>query len=229
MPGGSWESYDALGPILEDISAHVGDEPCCTEAVFARATSSHRELREHAQAALDGPDRTITDVGDAASRQQVIDDIRDALWASKVVAYAQGLDEIRTASQEYGWDINVAEVAKIWRAGCIIRAKLLERIRSECAAGDLVTLLEAPSVKSELARCQNAWRRVVCRAITAGVPVPGFAAALAYYDSIRAPRVNAALTQGLRDFFGAHTYNRIDADGTFHTLWSGDRTEIKVN
>ena len=148
MPGGSWESYDALGPILEDISAHVGDEPCCTEAVFARATSSHRELREHAQAALDGPDRTITDVGDAASRQQVIDDIRDALWASKVVAYAQGLDEIRTASQEYGWDINVAEVAKIWRAGCIIRAKLLERIRSEYAAGDLVTLLEAPSVKS---------------------------------------------------------------------------------
>jgi 6-phosphogluconate dehydrogenase len=339
MPGGSRESYDALGPILEDISAHVGDEPCCTyigtdgaghfvkmvhngieyadmqfigeayellkaagldnhemadvfatwnsgdldsylieitsdvlrqidaktgrplvdvildaagmkgtgtwtvqcaldlgvpvnaiaEAVFARATSSHRELREHAQAALDGPDRTITDVGDAASRQQVIDDIRDALWASKVVAYAQGLDEIRTASQEYGWDINVAEVAKIWRAGCIIRAKLLERIRSEYAAGDLVTLLEAPSIKSELARCQDAWRRVVCRAVTAGVPVPGFAAALAYYDSIRAPRVNAALTQGLRDFFGAHTYNRIDAEGTFHTLWSGDRTEITVD
>jgi 6-phosphogluconate dehydrogenase len=112
------------------------------EAVFARAASSHKELREHAQAALEGPDRSMTDIGDATSRQQVIDDIRDALWASKVVAYAQGLDEIRTASQEYGWDINVAEVAKIWRAGCIIRAKLLERIRSEYAAGKLVTLLE---------------------------------------------------------------------------------------
>jgi len=339
MPGGSRESYDALGPILEDISAHVGDEPCCTyigtdgaghfvkmvhngieyadmqfigeayellkaagldnsemadvfatwnsgdldsylieitsevlrqidatsgrplvdvildaagmkgtgtwtvqcaldlgvpvnaiaEAVFARAASSHRELREHAQAALEGPDRSLTDVGDATSRQQVIDDIRDALWASKVVAYAQGLDEIRTASQEYGWDINVAEVAKIWRAGCIIRAKLLERIRSEYAAGNLVTLLEAPSIKAELARCQDAWRRVVCRAVTSGVPMPGFAAALAYYDSIRAPRVNAALTQGLRDFFGAHTYQRTDAEGTFHTLWSGDRSEIRVD
>jgi 6-phosphogluconate dehydrogenase len=112
----------------------------------------------------------------------------------------QGLDEIRRASQEYGWDINVAEVAKIWRAGCIIRAKLLERIRCEYAAGDLVTLLEAPSIKAELARCQDAWRRVVCRTVTAGVPMPGFAAALAHYDSIRAPRVNAALTQGLRDF-----------------------------
>jgi 6-phosphogluconate dehydrogenase len=97
------------------------------------------------------------------------------------------------------------------------------------AAGNLVTLLEAPSIKAELARCQDAWRRVVCRAVTAGAPVPGFAAALAYYDSIRAPRVNAALTQGLRDFFGAHTYQRTDAEGTFHTLWSGDRSEIRVD
>jgi 6-phosphogluconate dehydrogenase len=218
---GTWTVQCAL-----DLGVPVN---AIAEAVFARAASSHKELREHAQTALEGPDRSMTDIGDATSRQQVIDDIRDALWASKVVAYAQGLDEIRTASQEYGWDINVAEVAKIWRAGCIIRARLLERIRSEYAAADLVSLLEAPSIKAELARCQDAWRRVVCRAVTAGVAVPGFAAALAYYDSIRAPRVNAALTQGLRDFFGAHTYQRTDAVGTFHTLWSGDRSEIRID
>jgi 6-phosphogluconate dehydrogenase len=218
---GTWTVQCAL-----DLGVPVN---AIAEAVFARATSSHKELREHAQAVLQGPDRNMIDIGDATSRQQVIDDIRDALWASKVVAYAQGLDEIRTASHEYGWDINVAEVAKSWRAGCIIRAKLLERIRSEYAAGNLVTLLEAPSIKAELARCQDAWRRVVCCAVTAGVPVPGFAAALAYYDSIRAPRVNAAVTQGLRDFFGAHTYQRTDAEGTFHTLSSGDRSEIRVD
>ena len=217
---GTWTVQSAL-----DLGVPVN---AIAEAVFARASSSHPELREHAQTALEGPDRSLTDV-DGASRQGFIDDVRDALWASKVVAYAQGLDLIRTAGVEYGWDINVAEVAKIWRAGCIIRAKLLERIRSEYAAGNLVTLLEAPSIKAELARCQDAWRRVVCSAVTAGVPVPGFASALSYYDSIRARRVNAALTQGLRDFFGAHTYRRADAEGTFHTLWSGDRSEINID
>ena len=131
---GTWTVQSAL-----DLGVPVN---AIAEAVFARASSSHRELREHAQSALEGPDRSLTDV-DEASRQGFINDVRDALWASKVVAYAQGLDLIRTAGEEYGWDINAAEVAKIWRAGCIIRAKLLERIRSEYAAGNLVTLLEA--------------------------------------------------------------------------------------
>ncbi|MGO4956113.1 NADP-dependent phosphogluconate dehydrogenase [Luteococcus sp. Sow4_B9] len=193
-----------------------------SEAVFARAISSSPELREHAQAALEGPDGSLA-VDDVKA---FTDDIRQALWASKVIAYAQGLDEIRIAGQEYGWEIDVAAVAKIWRDGCIIRAKLLDRISNEYAAGNLVTLLEAPSIKAELAKGQDAWRRVVTTAITAGVPVPGFSSSLAYYDQVRAPRLNASLTQGLRDYFGAHTYKRIDAEGSFHTLWSGDKSEI---
>ena len=212
---GTWtvQSAMSLGVPVSAIS----------EAVFARAVSSHDELRRAAQAALTGPDGTLS----VDDRQAFIDDIRAALWSSKVVAYAQGLDLIRTAAHDYGWDIDVAEVAKIWRAGCIIRARLLERIRSEYAAGQLVTLLEAPSIRAELADAQGAWRRVVARAVEAGVPVPGFSAALEYYDQVRAPRLNAALTQGLRDFFGAHTYLRTDRDGVYHLNWSTDHKEAR--
>ena len=195
------------------------------EAVFARATSSTPDLRAAGQAALTGPDGKLK----VADKAAFIESIRKGLWASKVVAYAQGLDEIRVGAAEYNWTIDVASVARIWRAGCIIRAKLLDRIADEYAAGNLVTLLEAPSIKAELAACQDAWRDVVARAVEAGVPVPGFASALSYYDQVRAPRVNAALTQGLRDFFGAHTYQRVDEPGHFHTLWSGDRSEIKTS
>ncbi|MCL2470510.1 MAG: NADP-dependent phosphogluconate dehydrogenase, partial [Propionibacteriaceae bacterium] len=105
----------------------------------------------------------------------------------------------------------------------------LDRIADEYAAGHLVTLLEAGSIAAGLADCQQAWRSVVATAVQIGVPVPGFASALSYYDQVRARRVNAALTQGLRDFFGAHTYRRIDEPGSFHTLWSGDRTEVKIS
>ncbi|MEO7589277.1 MAG: NADP-dependent phosphogluconate dehydrogenase [Arachnia sp.] len=192
------------------------------ESVFARAVSSHPQLRKAAQAALQGPAGTLQ----VEDRDAFIEQIRQALWASKVVAYAQGLDEIRMASEEYGWNIDVAEVARIWRAGCIIRAKLLERIRSEYAGSNLVSLLTAPSVAADLATCQDGWRTVVAQAVMAGVPVPVFSAALAHYDLARAPRVNAALTQGLRDFFGAHTYLRTDIDGVWHTQWSGDGTEV---
>ncbi len=194
------------------------------EAVFARAVSSSPELREHAQAALVGPTSGLA----VEDRAAFVEDIRQALWASKVIAYAQGLDEIRVGGQEYGWDIDVAAVARIWRGGCIIRAKLLDRISNEYAANNLTTLLEAPSIREGLANSQDAWRRVVVAATQAGVPVPGFMAALSYYDQVRAPRLNAALTQGLRDYFGAHTYRRIDAEGTFHTIWSGDRSEIEA-
>ena len=194
------------------------------ESVFARAVSSTPDLRKAGQDALEGPDRTLV----ADDRDAFVDDIRQALWSSKVIAYAQGLHEIKVAAEEYGWDIDVAAVARIWRAGCIIRAKLLDRISDEYAANQLVTLLEAPSIKQGLADSQAAWRRVVIKATEAGVAIPGFAAALSYYDMVRAPRVNAALTQGLRDFFGSHTYQRVDAEGTFHTLWSGDRSEVEA-
>lgn len=196
-----------------------------SEAVFARAASSSTELREAALAALTGPDRVIT-VPDLPA---FVEDVRQALWASKVVAYAQGLHLIKVGARDYGWDIDVAAVARIWRAGCIIRAKLLDRIANEYAAGNLVTLLEAPSIASGLTQASPAWRRVIAQATLAGVPIPGFSSALSYYDLIRAPRTNAALTQGLRDFFGAHTYRRVDRQGVFHTLWSGDRSEVTIS
>ena len=213
---GTWTVQEALS--LGVPAASIA------ESVFARAVSSHADLRAAGQASLEGPDRTLV----VEDRDGFVDDIRQALWASKVVAYAQGLHEIKVAAEEYGWDIDVAAVARIWRAGCIIRAKLLDRIADEYAANDLVTLLEAPSIKAGLADSQDAWRRIVVRATESGVPIPGFASALSYYDMVRAPRLNAALTQGLRDFFGSHTYRRVDAEGTFHTLWSGDRSEIEA-
>jgi 6-phosphogluconate dehydrogenase len=190
------------------------------ESVFARSTSGHVDLRSAAAGTLTGPDdRSVQDV------DQLVDDVRAALWSSKVVAYAQGLDMIRQASLTYDWGIDVAEVAKIWRGGCIIRARLLERIRQAFSAGELTTLLVDPDVAKELGRSQDSWRRVVAGAATRGVPVPGFAAALSYYDTVRSERLPASLVQGLRDFFGAHTYRRVDREGVFHTDWSGDRTE----
>jgi 6-phosphogluconate dehydrogenase len=145
-----------------------------------------------------------------------------------VVAYAQGLDELRAASEAYDWAIDVAAVARIWRAGCIIRARLLERIRQAYAGGDLPSLLADPDVARELGQSQDGWRRAVTLAANLGVPVPGFGSALAYYDTVRRERLPAALVQGLRDFFGAHTYRRVDRDGVFHTLWSEDRSEQEV-
>ena len=194
------------------------------ESVFARAASSSADLRRAAQAALKGPDQTI----ELADREAFVEDVRQALWCAKVIAYAQGLHIIKVAGQEYGWDIDVAACARIWRAGCIIRAKLLDRISNEYAAGNLETLLEAPSIAQGLADSNPSWRRVVVKATEAGVPIPGFASALSYYDIVRAPRTNAAVTQGLRDFFGSHTYRRVDKEGTFHTVWSGDRSEVEA-
>ena len=214
---GTWTVQSAL-----DLGTPVNT---IAESVFARAISSSPELRAAARTALHGPDRSIH----VADRDVFVEQVRQALWASKVVAYAQGLDEIRMAAAEYGWTIDIAEVARIWRAGCIIRARLLERIRSEYAAGNLVTLLEAPSIVAGLAEAQEGWRTVVAEAVRTGVPVPGFSAALAHYDQARAPRLNAALTQGLRDYFGAHTYRRIDDEGVFHINWSTDGAEVAAD
>ena len=194
------------------------------ESVFARSASGDARVREAAAPVLTGPDRTL----DVPDRQRLVDDVRDALWASKVVAYAQGLEMIRAASEHYDWDVDVATVARIWRGGCIIRARLLKQISDEYAGQHLATLLVAPSIVSGLGDRQDAWRRVVGAATSAGVPVPGFSSALAYYDTVRAGRLPAALVQGLRDNFGAHTYRRTDRDGTFHTLWSDDRSEIEA-
>ena len=194
------------------------------ESVFARSASGDQSVRAATRGVLAGPEREV----ESTDRQQLVDDVRDALWSSKVVAYAQGLEQIRSASREYGWDVDSATVARIWRGGCIIRARLLGQISDEYAAGSLATLLVAPSITTGLADRQQSWRRVVALATTAGVPVPGFSSALAYYDTVRADRLPAALVQGLRDNFGAHTYGRVDRPGSFHTLWSGDKSETLV-
>jgi 6-phosphogluconate dehydrogenase len=194
------------------------------EAVFARSASGDLEVREVCRGVLSGPERRVD-----TDRQQLVDDVRQALWSSKVVAYAQGLEEIRRASEEYDWDVDIATVARIWRGGCIIRARLLKQISDEYAANRLPTLLVAPSIKQGLAERQDAWRRVIAAATGAGVPVPGFSSALAYYDTVRAERLPAALVQGLRDNFGAHTYRRTDVPGSFHTLWSQDRSEVQTS
>ncbi|GLX01627.1 6-phosphogluconate dehydrogenase, decarboxylating [Microtetraspora sp. NBRC 16547] len=188
------------------------------EAVFARSLSGHPGQRA-ATRSLAGPEGT-------AAHAEFVDDVRHALYASKIVAYAQGFDQITAASEEYGWNVDRGAMATIWRGGCIIRAKFLDRIRIAYEAEpSLPTLLADPAFAAALSDAQDSWRRVVATAATIGVPTPGFSSALAYYDALRRDRLPAALVQGLRDFFGAHTYHRVDREGAFHTDWSGDRRE----
>src|SRR4051794_23923628 len=328
MPGGSPESYESLGPLLEDISAKVDGEPCCVhvgpdgaghfvkmvhngieyadmqliaeaydllrqvgghspaeiadiftswnegrlgsylieitaevlrqhdpetgkplvdvildqaeqkgtgrwtvqaaldlgvpvsgiaESVFARALSGDPVTRR-AAAGLPGPSAT-----GGAGGGDLQADVEQALFASKIVAYAQGFQQIQAASKEYDWNVDPGAMAKIWRAGCIIRAKFLEYIR---AAYDkqpqLASLLVDDYFLDAVGGAQDAWRRVVALAAAQGIPAPGFASSLAYYDGLRAKRLPAALIQGQRDFFGAHTYRRVDKEGAFHVLWATD-------
>ncbi|MEQ7009113.1 NADP-dependent phosphogluconate dehydrogenase [Actinopolymorpha sp. B17G11] len=196
------------------------------EAVFARSLSAHAEQRAAAREALAPPPaRKPTN----RKPESFIDDVRRALYASKVVAYAQGFDMIRAGSQTYDWEIDLGDMATIWRGGCIIRARFLDRIREAYGKNpNLPSLLVDPYFAKTVSDGQESWRRVVSVAATAGVPVPGFSAALAYYDGLRRDRLPAALVQGLRDLFGAHTYRRVDADGTFHLDWSGDKTESEA-
>ena len=143
------------------------------------------------------------------------------------MSYAQGWNTMDVGSREYGWGIDLGKIAVIWRGGCIIRAAFLDRIRAAYEANpDLPTLLADGEFGKDLAAAQDAWRNVVATAVRLGIPVPGFSAALAYYDALRAERLPAALVQGLRDFFGAHTYRRTDRVGVFHTLWAQDRSEV---
>jgi len=194
------------------------------EAVFARSLSSHPEQRAVSRD-LPGAEEEL-EVEDADA---FIEDVRLALYASKIVAYSQGFDEIRAGAAEYDWSIDLGAIAKIWRGGCIIRAQFLNRISDAYqATPDLPVLLTAPYFVDALTRAQAAWRNIVATAATAGIPAPAFSSSLAYYDGLRAERLPAALIQGQRDFFGAHTYQRTDKPGTFHTQWSGDRTEIEA-
>ena len=319
MPGGPAASYESLGPLLEEISAHVEGVPCCThigpdgaghfvkmvhngieysdmqligeayqllrdalgktageiadvfdewntgdldsflveitaqvlreaeqkgtgrwtvksaldlgvpvtgiaEAVFARALSGSVPQR---RASVGLPAGTLGEQPSDAG--QFVDDVQQALYASKIIAYAQGFNQIQAGSTEHGWGVTPGDLATIWRGGCIIRAKFLNRIKEAFDADpDLPTLIAAPYFRTAIETAVDGWRRVVVTATRLGIPVPGFSSALSYYDALRTERLPAALTQGLRDFFGAHTYGRIDDDPAkrFHTLWSGDRREV---
>jgi 6-phosphogluconate dehydrogenase len=191
------------------------------EAVFSRSLSGAPGLRAAARG-LPGPGAAKLDAAGA-----LVDDVEQALYASKIVAYAQGFNQIQAGSAEYGWDVDAGAMATIWRGGCIIRARFLDRIRAAYDADrDLPTLLVDDHFTEAVRDAQDAWRRVVSTAAALGIPAPGFATALAYYDGLRAERLPAALVQGQRDFFGAHTYRRVDREGTFHTLWGGDRREV---
>jgi len=193
------------------------------EATFARSLSGHVEQREAARAVFTtGPE--AVDVDDS-----FVDDVRAALYASKVVAYAQGFDQIAAGGREHDWGIDPGATATIWRGGCIIRAQFLDRIREAYAEEpDLTTLLTAEYFADAVTRGADAWRRVVATAARAGVPTPAFSSSLAYFDGLRRERLPAALIQILRDDFGAHTYRRIDREGTFHTDWAGDRSEKEM-
>ena len=193
------------------------------EATFARSLSGSVPER---QAGRGLPARTEdVPVADPAA---FIEDVRRALYASKMVAYSQGFELIRKASEENGWNVDLGAMARIWRGGCIIRAVFLNRI-TEAYERDpkLPLLLADPYFAGEIGKSVESWRRIVSFSALTGVPIPAFASSLAYYDGVRAAELPANLIQGQRDFFGAHTYKRVDREGTFHTLWSRDRSEIE--
>ncbi|MEP7090575.1 MAG: NADP-dependent phosphogluconate dehydrogenase [Nocardioidaceae bacterium] len=194
------------------------------EATFARSVSGHTAQREAARAVFDEQSATpqVDDV------DQFVDDVRTALYAAKVVSYAQGFDQIVAGSDQHGWDVRPGDLATIWRGGCIIRAKFLDRIREAYEAEpDLTTLLTQEYFTQAIKDGEAGWRRVVSTATAAGIPVPAFGSTLSYFDALRRDRLPASLIQALRDNFGAHTYGRVDREGTFHTLWGGDLSEVE--
>lgn len=188
------------------------------EAVFARCLSAQKTQRVHAATVLTGPSPTPIQ-GD---KKQFVQDIHDALFASKLVSYAQGFVLIKQASEEYKWNIDFGSVAMMWRGGCIIRSVFLGDIK---AAFDkdpqLDNLLLSDYFRTNITKCQDGWRRTVASATMNGIPLPAFSTALSYYDGYRTARLPANLLQGQRDYFGAHQFRRTDMEGDFHCNWTG--------
>ena len=205
---GKWTSQSAL-----DLGVAA---PTIAEAVFARCISAAKDERVAASNILSGPSATYS--GDP---KDFIESIRQALYASKICSYAQGFALMTAAGKEYGWKLNFGEIAKIWRGGCIIRAQFLHRI-TEAYERDpnLANLMLDPFFKDVIEGAQEPWRHVVASAARLGYPIPAFSSALAYFDSYRRDRLPANLIQAQRDYFGAHTYQRTDKEGTFHTEWT---------
>ncbi|NLX13108.1 MAG: NADP-dependent phosphogluconate dehydrogenase [Phycisphaerales bacterium] len=204
---GKWTSVSAL-----DLGIPA---QTIAEAVFARCISAIKDERVAASKLLTGPSPKYT--GD---KDKFVDAIYGALYASKICSYAQGFQLMRAASDEHKWDLKYGEIAMIWRGGCIIRAHFLNRIKQAYdRKPDLANLLLDPFFKEIIDKNQSNWRTVVATAAQLGIPVPAFSSALAYYDSYRSARLPANLLQAQRDYFGAHTYERTDKPGVFHSEW----------
>lgn len=205
---GKWTSQSAL-----DLGVPL---QLITEAVFARVLSSMKDERVAASKTLTGPEAT-----NVKDRQALVESVRKALYFSKIVSYAQGFAQLRAASAEYKWNLNYGEIAKVFRAGCIIRARFLQKITDAYAKdADLTNLLMAPYFADIAEKYQDALREVVVAAVQAGVPVPCFSSAIAYFDGYRSQTLPANLIQAQRDLFGAHTFERVDEKGSFHADWS---------
>ena len=204
---GRWTVMSAL-----DIGVSI---PTITAAVNARIMSAIKEEREIAAPQLTGPSASFD--GDA---KEFVNKIRDALYCSKICSYAQGMDLLSKASQLNGYSLDLGETARIWKGGCIIRAAFLNKIKHAYDQDSkLPNLLLAPEFKQTILDRQSAWREVIATAAQVGIPVPAFSASLDYFDSYRRSRLPQNLTQAQRDYFGAHTYERTDKDGFFHTEW----------
>ncbi|MGO3792592.1 MAG: NADP-dependent phosphogluconate dehydrogenase, partial [Enterococcus gilvus] len=205
---GKWTSQSAL-----DLGVPL---PLITESVFARFISAYKEERVEASKVLSGP-APYKYEGD---KKELIEKIREALYFSKIMSYAQGFSQLRVASKEYDWDLPFGDIAKIWRAGCIIRARFLQKITDAYDKdADIANLMLDDYFKEITEKYQQAVREVVAIAVQAGVPVPTFSSAITYYDSYRAERLPANLIQAQRDYFGAHTYERMDKEGIYHYSW----------
>ena len=215
---GRWTAQDALelGVPLTAI----------TEAVFARSLSALGDQRKQASSQLAGPKP-----GEGArADRELVDDVRKALYASKVVAYAQGFEQMTAAAKSEGWELDLGAMATIWRGGCIIRARFLDRIREAYDTNpETPNLLLVDYFRDAVADAQDSWRRVISHSVDIGLPVPAFTSSLAYYDGYRRERGPASLIQGLRDLFGAHTYRRVDAEGTYHVRWGQDGDEVRTD
>ncbi len=205
---GKWASQNSL-----DLGAPI---PTINAAVESRIISAYKEEREKASKILTGPQTRIP--GEA---QIIVQTVRDALYAAKICSYAQGFGLMRLASREYAYDLNFAEIARIWRGGCIIRARFLNDIRAAFQRNpDLPNLMIDVEFAAAMNSRQAALRKLVSLAAESGIPALAFSSALAYYDAYRSDRLPANLTQAQRDYFGAHTYRRIDREGVFHTEWT---------
>ncbi len=197
-----------------------------TEAVFARNLSALKEVRMRASKILSGPKNAIEEFRKTVNREAFIESVRQALYASKICSYAQGFFQLRAAAEKFGWDLKYGEIALLWRGGCIIRAAFLERI-NEAFNRDpgLENLLLDPYFKEAVESSQTGWRDSVATAAKIGISIPAISAGLTYFDGYRSDRLPHNLLQAQRDYFGAHTYERLDEEGVFHTDWLGLRRE----